>query len=297
MQNNLLFRLRAPNMLGTALLVFTGLVFSIRQPSDINQASDLFGATFIVLSMVFFNIYIWISNDYYDAPYDAEDSYKKTRNVFCGRRESSDYKIGLIVMWFSLIAGLICGGIAGFEYFLFAMAGMLLAYLYSSPTFRAKSRVGFDWIFHVVWFQITFLPLYLYIFGFDVIWGIESKHIQFYSVFLYISLLSLLAQINHQIPDYSIDLQTNQRTTVVALGVKNTITLRYVFYFIIAISVIVICLLNDAILALLMMAAYTLYLLKTDMKKAADVPLPWLYLFVLDYLILSPILSFVLAAL
>lgn len=280
-------------MLGTALLTLTGLVLSIRQPSDISQASDLSGAVFIVLSMVFFNVYIWISNDYYDAPYDAEDSYKKTRNVFCGSRESNDYKIGLVVMWFSLIAGLICGGIAGFAYFLFAAAGMLLAYFYSSPSFRAKSRVGFDWAFHVIWFQITFLPLYLYIFGFDVIWGFEGKHIQFYSVFLYISLLSLLAQINHQIPDYSIDFQTNQRTTVVVLGVKNTIKLRYIFYFIIAISVIVICLLNGTILALLMMAAYTLYLLKTDMKKAADVPLPWLYIFVLDYLILSPILSFV----
>jgi len=35
---------------------------------------------------------------------------------------------------------------------------------------------------------------------------------------------------------------------------------------------------------------YTMYLLKTDRKKAADSPLAWLYFFLIDYIIISPIL-------
>lgn len=287
MLSNLLYRLRVPNIVGSSLFAFTGLILNLRQP----HTFEMYRALLIVLSMIFFNIFIWISNDYYDAPYDAADAYKRARNVFCGKSESRDYKIGMTLMVFSILSGLISGWFAGLIYFLFAVAGMLLAYFYNSPIFRAKSRIGFDWIFHVIWFQITFLPLYLYIFGFDVIWGLETKHIQFYCVFLSISLLSLLAQINHQIPDYSLDLHTEQRTTVVALGIEITLKLRYIFYFSISIAVFILCILNNTFIALLMMIIYTLYMLKTDKTKAADAPLPWLYFFVLDYLILSPILS------
>ncbi|MHA2203485.1 MAG: UbiA family prenyltransferase, partial [Candidatus Hodarchaeales archaeon] len=273
-------------IVGTSLLALTGLILTLRQPSSFNPG----GAILIILSMIFFNIFIWVSNDYYDASYDAADDYKKSRNIFCSEPETREYKIGRFVIWFSLVAGLICGLFSGILYFMFTVAGMLLAYLYNSPIFRAKSRIGFDWIFHVVWFQITFLPLYLYVFGLNVIWGFEREHIQFYGIFLYISVFSLLAQINHQIPDYSIDLQTKQRTTVVAIGVENTVKLRYIFYFIISIAVLVICFLNGTIIALLMMIGYTLYLLKTDRRKAADAPLPWLYFFLIDYIIISPIL-------
>lgn len=290
MQNNILYRLRFPNIIGSSLFALTGLIFNFRQHNDFN----LIGAFLIILSMIFFNIFIWISNDYYDAPYDAADDYKKLRNVFCGNPNTREYKLGIIIICFSVIAGLICGWLAGPIYFIFTVAGLLLAYLYNSPIFRAKSRAGFDWIFHVVWFQITFLPLYLYIFGFDVLFGLETKNIQFYSVFLYISLLSLLAQINHQIPDYSIDLKTEQKTTVVVLGIENTLKLRFSFYFLISITVIVFSLLNEAFIALLMMGAYTAYLLKNDRTKAADAPLPWLYFFVVDYLFISPLISSVL---
>ncbi|MFW9906314.1 MAG: UbiA family prenyltransferase [Candidatus Thorarchaeota archaeon] len=286
MQDTLLYRLRVPNIVGTSLLALTGFVLALRQPSNFN----LGGAILIFLSMVFFNIYIWISNDYYDAPFDAADEYKKSRNVFCNDPETREYKIGNFFIWFSLITGLICGFFAGILYFLFTLAGMLLAFLYNSPVFRAKSRIAFDWIFHVVWFQITFLPLYLYIFGLKVIWGFERENIQFYGVFLYISVFSLLAQINHQIPDYEIDLQTKQRTTVVALGVENTINLRYIFYILISSAVLVICLINGTYIALILMVGYTLYLLKTDRTKAADAPLPWLYFFIIDYIIISPLL-------
>ncbi|MFX1516265.1 MAG: UbiA family prenyltransferase [Promethearchaeota archaeon] len=286
MQDTLLYRLRVPNIVGTSLLALTGLVLAIRQPSSFN----LGGAFLIILAMVFFNIFIWVSNDYFDAPYDAYDDYKKTRNVFCSEPATREYRIGNFLIWFSLIAGLICGLFSGILYFIFTVAGMVLAYLYNSPIFRAKSKIVFDWVFHVVWFQITFLPLYLYIFGLDVIWGFEKEHIQFYAIFVYMSVFSLLAQINHQIPDYDIDLQTKQRTTVVALGIENTIKLRYIFYIFISIAVLVICVINGTIIALVLMIGYTLYLLKTDRTKAADAPLPWLYFFIIDYIIISPLL-------
>ncbi|MFX1285526.1 MAG: UbiA family prenyltransferase [Promethearchaeota archaeon] len=290
MQNNVLYRLRFPNIVGSSLFALTGLVLNLRNSLDF----DMFNAILIILSMIFFNIFIWISNDYYDAPYDAADEYKKSRNVFCGYPDSGDYKIGVILIWISVIGGLISGLLAGLIYFMFAIAGMLLAYLYNSPVFRAKSRVGFDWIFHVVWFQISFLPLYLFIFGFNVIWSFD---IQFYSVFLFISITSLLAQINHQIPDYFLDLKTNQRTTVVVLGIDTTIKLRYIFYFLIALATVVLCMLKGTFIALLMMVVYTTYLLKTDRKKAADVPLAWLYFFIADYIIISPFLLFIIAIL
>jgi 1,4-dihydroxy-2-naphthoate octaprenyltransferase len=295
MTQNIYFRLRGPNIIGSSLFVFVAYFFNLRHQIYF----DWEGATLIILSMVLFNVFIWISNDYFDAPFDAADSYKIERNVFCADSSDKYYKLGFSIMIFSLIGGLISGLLASLllndiSFFVFTIAGMLLAYLYTSPVFRAKSRAIFDWIFHVVWFQITFLPLYLYIFGFDVIWGFETKHFQFYGVFLFISLASLLAQINHQIPDYSIDLKTEQRTTVVVLGVEKTIKIRYLFYFLISAAALALCLLNSAIIALLMIIIYTLYMLKTDRKKAEDAPLLWLYFFVIDYLVITPFLMFIL---
>ncbi|MFX1535943.1 MAG: UbiA family prenyltransferase [Promethearchaeota archaeon] len=289
MQSHIFFRLRGPNIIGSAFFAFTGLLINLRQHNPFEWT----GAIFIILSMIFFNIFIWVVNDYFDAPYDAEHSIKGARNVFCEGTNSRNYKIGFTVMVFSLIAGLISGGLAGPFYFLFAAAGMVLAYLYSSPVFRAKSRLFFDWFFHVVWFQITFLPLYLYIFGFNVIWGLEIQHIQFYAIFVFISMFSLLGQINHQIPDYSVDLQTQQRTTVVVLGIETTKKIRYLAYLLIVAATIVLCLLNSTILALIMMVIYTLYALKTNTKMAEDSPLAWLYFFLADYLVITPFLSFV----
>ncbi len=286
MQTNVFYRLRGPNIIGTTLFAFTALILNLRQ----NNNFDLLGAFFIILSMVFFNIYIWISNDYYDAPFDIEDEKKSKRNVFCESPNNRDYKIGLVVMWFSLIAGLVSGFLASFISFLFAVGGMLLAFLYTSPVFRAKGRPILDWVFHVVWFQITFLPLYLYIYGFDVIWGFETKHIQFYAIFIYISLISLLGQINHQIPDYAIDMQTNQRTTVVVVGIETTLKLRYGMYFLMTAAVFVLCLLNGTILALLMIGVYTLYYLRTNKKKVENAPIVWISFFLLDYLIISQFL-------
>ena len=202
MLQNVFIRLRGPNIIGSSLFVLTGLVFNLRANNDF----DLTTAVFVISSMIMFNIYIWVSNDYYDAPWDKEDDYKGTRNVFCDDPISRDYRIGQVVLWSSLLLGLACGVIADLlamntipVYFLFALAGMSLSFFYSNPIFRAKGKPVWDWTFHVLWFQISFLPLYLYIFGFEVIWMLDM---QFYSVFLYISMLSLLAQINHQIPDH-----------------------------------------------------------------------------------------------
>ncbi|MFW9995122.1 MAG: UbiA family prenyltransferase [Candidatus Odinarchaeota archaeon] len=292
MSSNVFIRLRGPNIIGSALFVLTALFFNLRQ----NHPFELLGAVFVILSMVFFNIYIWISNDYYDAPWDKEDGYKGSRNVFCDDPGSRDYRIGLVLMRFSLLAGLASGLIADLLnpetfpiYFLFALAGMLLAYFYTSPAFRAKGKAVWDWIFHIIWFQITFLPLYLYIYGFDVIWGLD---VQFYAVFLYISVLSLLAQINHQIPDYEIDYKTNQQTTVVRLGIKKTIQLRYLAYFLIGVATFTLCWITEAYIGFLLIVIYTLYKLKTDMKAAEDSPLTWIYIFLLDYLAFTPALEF-----
>ncbi|MHA2297972.1 MAG: UbiA family prenyltransferase [Candidatus Hodarchaeales archaeon] len=289
--NNVFMRLRGPNIVGSTLFALTGLAFNFRQGNDY----DMLGAIFVFLSMAFFNILIWISNDYFDAPWDKEDHYKGTRNVFCDDPSSLDYKIGLTVMGFSFFAGLGTGLIADLLnpetlpiYFLFALAGMILSYLYTSPVFRAKGKAVWDWTFHVIWFQITFLPIYLYIFSFNVIWSFD---IQFYAVLLYISMLSLLAQINHQIPDYEIDLKTNQQTTVVKLGIEKTIKLRYGAYLLISLAMFIICWINMAYIALILIVAYTLYLLKTNVKAAEDSPLIWIYFFLLDYLILTPGLS------
>lgn len=286
MNENTFYRLRGPNIIGSAVFALTGLIINTRYNIPFVWANALL----VILSMVFFNVYIWVSNDYYDSPYDIAHVKKGSRNVFCDDPSTRDYKIGLGVMWFSFVAGLVFGLLASPTCFLFALAGMLLAYLYTSPTFRAKSRAGFDWIFHVVWFQITFLPLYLYIFGFDVLWGFSNEHIQFYFVFLFISLYSLLGQINHQIGDYSFDLETEQRTTTVVLGVATTTHVRNVFYLVNAIATIGLCFLNGTIIALGMMIVYTLYYLKKNTRKAADAPSIWLYFFVVDFLVLSPLL-------
>jgi len=281
-------RLRGPNIIGSSLFVLTGLVFNLRA----NNEYDAIAAIFIISSMVMFNIYIWVSNDYYDAPWDKEDDYKGKRNVFCDETGTRDYRIGQLVLWLSMLLGLISGLIADLltantipVYFLFALAGMLLSFFYSNPIFRAKGKPGWDWIFHVLWFQISFLPLYLYIFGFEVIWTFD---IQFYSVFLYISMLSLLAQINHQIPDHDIDLKTGQITTVVKIGVNKTKKLRLIAYFLISLGTFSLCWVNEAWMGLLLIIVYTLVMMKINVKAAEDSFVAWVYIFLLDYLFLTP---------
>ena len=298
MTQNVFLRLRGPNIIVSALFVVTGLLFTIRQPVSFDWNISFL----IIVAMVCFNIYIWVSNDYYDAPYDTEDDWKGTRNVFCDESNSRDYKIGLGVMWVSLIGGLISGFLAGSIYFSFTVAGMSLAYLYTSPRFRAKSRAGWDWIFHTVWFLISFLPVYLFIHGFDVIWGLEMRHIQFYAVFLYIGFASLLGQINHQIPDFEIDRDTNQLTTVVVLGIEQTKKIRYIIYLLITSSVIVLCLVTGTYIGLLIILGYSLFLIMKAqnkqpeaIKRAEDVPFVWIYFFVIDYLFISPLLSLILS--
>ncbi|MFW9855694.1 MAG: prenyltransferase [Candidatus Thorarchaeota archaeon] len=296
MSQNIFLRLRGPNIVGSALFVLTGFLFAVRE----THSFDWIRAVLITLSMLCFNIYIWISNDFYDAPYDAEDELKGTRNVFCEQPDSREYKIGLGAMWLSLVGGLVIGFLAGWIYFAFTAVGMVLAYLYTSPTFRAKSRAGWDWLFHTVWFLISFLPLYLFIHGFNVIWGIEESNIQFYAVFLYIGLASLLGQINHQIPDYNIDKETGQMTTVVVLGVARTKQIRYIVYVLIASSTVVLFLITGSYIGLILILIYSLFLVfKTrnkdpaDIRRVEDVPFVWIYFFILDYLILSPfILTF-----
>ncbi len=135
MLQNVFIRLRGPNIIGSSLFVLTGLVFNLRANNDF----DLTTAVFVISSMIMFNIYIWVSNDYYDAPWDKEDDYKGTRNVFCDDPISRDYRIGQVVLWSSLLLGLASGVIADLlavntipVYFLFALAGMLLSVLFSS---------------------------------------------------------------------------------------------------------------------------------------------------------------------
>jgi len=171
----------------------------------------------LILSMFLFNGFIFIYNDYEDAPYDKEDEYKRKRNVFCGedRRKKT---VGTIIIFAAPVLSILLGLSVSIWWALFALGLVVLAYLYSSPVFRAKERPLWDVVFHVVWISMMIVPGYLYLRRPDAL---------FFVMWLIFATNSAIAQINNELRDLAVDSLAGHRTTVILLGRRRTFFLRW----------------------------------------------------------------------
>jgi 4-hydroxybenzoate polyprenyltransferase len=143
-------------------------------------------------------------NDYFDAPFDGQDAKKGKGNFFVQvpiTRLQAFICFGVV----SIILGLLFAyfGVRGIIVVVF---GLLAIWAYSAPPLRLKSRPGFDLLMHMIFVQTFPFIACITLLGF--VWTrLDSALI---SVFV---LTSLSAQLEQQIRDYVVDLETDRNFT------------------------------------------------------------------------------------
>ncbi|MHA2364233.1 MAG: UbiA family prenyltransferase [Candidatus Hodarchaeales archaeon] len=209
---NLIRRLRINHALPVSLLFSFGWVYS----SFTDVKLDFF---IIGFSTLVFNIFVFIYNDYVDAPYDVKDKEKRKRNVFSNKK---NMEIGKIILLGLFLLSIIPLFFVSWEYIILVLIMYFLGIFYSAPFFRAKARPFFDLIFHGSWGAIVFFTGYYYFFGLELSTIIAT---------ILIFAGSVAAGLTQEIRDYMVDKKTRQKTSVQLLGLKSSTTLRNSIYY------------------------------------------------------------------
>lgn len=166
--------------------------------------------------------YIWMINDYYDAPYDILDEEKRQRNYFCSSNIQDKPHIARIMLLTPVTISLFFSLLVGFEVFILVCITLLLGHFYSAPPIRFKERPFFDLITHGFYATGFFFLL-----GGLMLSPFSSLLQQpLYLIFLILAVLDgVWLQFNSQLIDLEIDLLGNQRTTSVVLGIHKSVLL------------------------------------------------------------------------
>lgn len=154
----------------------------------------------------------FVINDYYDAPFDAEDEFKAQRNFFV-HNEIPKGKTLLILI-----------GISSFLFLAFAQFGikglLILAmcffvmWAYSAEPLRFKSRPGFDLLIHA-----SFIHTFPYLICLFLV-GTAWTRLDY--VMLSLALFgSLTAQLEQQVRDFEVDSKTDTNFTT-RFGLETT---------------------------------------------------------------------------
>jgi len=143
-------------------------------------------------------------NDYFDAPFDGQDAKKGRGNFF------------VQVPFTRLQAAVFFGGMSIglailFAYFgtrgvIVVVFGLFAIWAYSAPPLRLKSHPGFDLLMHMI-----FVQTFPYVACMTLL-GLTWTRLDTALVSVFI-LTSLSAQLEQQIRDYAIDLQTDRNFT------------------------------------------------------------------------------------
>ncbi|MHA1942532.1 MAG: UbiA family prenyltransferase [Candidatus Hodarchaeales archaeon] len=179
---------------------------------------------FIFASIVSFSLlpYIWMINDYYDAPFDKLDEKKKEKNYFC----SSTILENPVKAKMLLLTPIIVSGVASllisFEVFILAGITIILGHFYSAPPLRFKERIFLDVSTHGF-----YATGFFFILGGSVFSSITILLEQ--PLFLLFFILSFIdgmwLQFNSQLIDFDIDKKGSQTTTSIGLGKNASLVL------------------------------------------------------------------------
>lgn len=140
-------------------------------------------------------------NDYFDAPFDAQDRRKAQRNYFVGR----DGKRWPIYLGFGILSGLLLivfGQFGRLGIWFYGLA-YLAMWAYSAPPLRLKMRPGADLLMHVLFVQ-TF-PYVLTLTLIQGTWMLPDV-----AIMLMLFLASLAAQLEQQARDFEVDRQNGR---------------------------------------------------------------------------------------
>ena len=92
--------------------------------------------------------YIWMSNDYYDAPFDQLDDKKRQQNYFCSTNIQEKPKLAILILATPIIISFLFSIINGIESIFFWAIILILGHLYNAPPVRFKERIFFDILTH-----------------------------------------------------------------------------------------------------------------------------------------------------
>lgn len=150
-------------------------------------------------------------NDCYDKKEDELDKTK--RNPLVSKEIS--FKKGLVFSVFLAGLGLLLAAFYGPKVFLLCFAGVILAFLYSAPPARLKSRFLLDLLSHGLFAGaiIFFFPLLFF----------ETKLTPFhYLIVLALFYFSVILELRNEFEDYESDKSAGLKTTAFVLGRERT---------------------------------------------------------------------------
>lgn len=154
-------------------------------------------------------------NDYFDAPYDAIDSYKSDRNYFV--KNIIPRYVLFAIITIILVIFLITAHLFGIKGYLALVILSLFMWQYSAGPMRFKSRIGFDILIHALVMQTS--PYIITILLFELEW--KAVDFTLMSIFFFSSVAGQLAG---QIRDYEID-ATSHTSYAIKLGKEDAIVL------------------------------------------------------------------------
>ncbi|KAA3665179.1 MAG: hypothetical protein DWQ04_01930 [Chloroflexi bacterium] len=151
-------------------------------------------------------------NDFYDAPFDALDEKKADSNFFVHFPGIAKYGKALFLSsGVLLVFAFLPFGLRGVAV-LFLLFGV--AWAYSAPPLRVKSRPGWDLLMHVTF--VESFPFAATLFILQLPW----MGVDFFAVCL-LMMVSLAAQLEQQARDFEVDSQCEQNFTI-TVGLSTT---------------------------------------------------------------------------
>jgi len=197
--------LRIKNWRGYFLIALLGFVIS---EGFLFSLRDIFIFFAIVLLLLGSGFSV---NDCFDTKEDELDKDKKNPIVL----KEITFRSGLSFSIFLAILGLSLSTIFGLEAFLFYLIATLLAFFYSSPPLRLKSRPLFDLVSHGLFAGALIFLIPILIFVKDL----TSFH---YLIAFSIFYFSVVLELRNHIEDYETDKKADLKTTVCVLGLENS---------------------------------------------------------------------------
>jgi len=225
------------------------------------------------------NVFMFVVNDFYDAPHDSKDPVKRARNLFCS---PDTRKIGKVILYASLCLSLFLGAIVSLPVLLIIVLFDLLAFFYSAPPVKLRNRLYWDWIFVFLWKTLIIAASYVYFFGMDLSAGNSFM----YGTLTIILLLSLISQLDNQIRDFKVDKTNDTNHSVQRLGHERSSLLKFILLiFFFAFSFMFCYLLDLYITMILILVNISLYYF-VNPSKYSHVPefiSIWIVVLFLEY--------------
>lgn len=171
---------------------------------------------------IFLLPFIWMTNDYFDAPYDSLDPEKKNRNVFCSGKLANNPYSGYLILFLPFGISLVLSFLLGLEIFFLTIFIALIGFFYSAPPLRFKEVPVLDVITHGF-----YVGGYFFLLGGAVLTPLSSLITQqppLVLVFFFLSVVDMSAiQYNSQLIDIEVDSKSKQRTTSLWMGRRYSI--------------------------------------------------------------------------